>query len=329
MTELYLHNNRISSVFELLGNKENDITYSIGWALSRSTVFINNILKEIIKNQDYGKVLSVRLQEYRKNGGFTDIQIETEKLIIIIEAKRGWTLPGDDQLKKYAKRIDDDDLNRQGILVAMSECSPDYAERNLKSAINGYPIRFIGWKQIVRLIDAGRPNGTNAEKRLLDQLRDYMEGLITMQNKHSNWVYVVSLSPNPEKWKDWSDISPIEIVEKKRRYFHPFGDGNWPNKPPNYIAFRYWGKLQSIHHIEKYEIVEEMHSHIPEIHEGEWAPYFLYHLGEPFRPAKDVSTGPRIRRANRVWVMLDTLFTSGTISDALTATELRKSQEEK
>ena len=152
-----------------------------------------------------------------------------------------------------------------------------------------------------------------------------MEGVITMQNRFTNWVYVVSLGSDiPE----WSDISWIDIANKKLKYFYPFDHKSWPNEPPNYIAFRYYSKLQSIHHIERYQVAEEMHSNIPEIKAGAWEPHFLFDLGKPFRPDHDVPTGPRIKRANRVWVLLDTLFTSDTISDALTETEKRKAQED-
>ena len=36
MADLSLHNRELNSVFELLGTKENDITYSVGWALAHS-----------------------------------------------------------------------------------------------------------------------------------------------------------------------------------------------------------------------------------------------------------------------------------------------------
>ena len=51
-----------------------------------------------------------------------------------------------------------------------------------------------------------------------------------------------------------------DIVNKKRIYFHPVGGGpgGWPSEPPNYIAFRYGGKLQTIHHIDQNDFTEAM-----------------------------------------------------------------------
>ena len=57
--DLKLHGRPIGTVFDLLGKKENDITYSVGWALAQSPglrkedVFIN--LVEVVKeNWSFG-----------------------------------------------------------------------------------------------------------------------------------------------------------------------------------------------------------------------------------------------------------------------------------
>lgn len=132
-----------------------------------------------------------------------------------------------------------------------------------------------------------------------------------MQNKDSNWVFVVSLgSGRPADGK----ISYIEVVEDKSRYFHPVGN-RWPKEPPNYIAFRYGGRLRSIHHIETYKVITDVHGEIPELPHTNWEPHFLYNLGPGFCPQNEVRTG-KIYQSARVWCMLDTLFTSRTISEA-------------
>jgi hypothetical protein len=133
-------------------------------------------------------------------------------------------------------------------------------------------------------------------------------------------VFVVAIrsGTNPD-WK----ISSIDIVEKRRRYFHPAGTGGWPKEPPNYIGFRYRGKLQSIHHIEGYNVVTDLHKVCHEIPSGVWDPMFVYRLGPAIRPPKEVKTG-RIFRNGRVWCMLDTLFTCKTISEARDLSQRRE-----
>lgn len=66
-----------------------------------------------------------------------------------------------------------------------------------------------------------------------------------------------------------------------------------------------------------------MHSKVPEIPEGEWEPHFLYKIGQGFAPSKEVKTGT-IYPNGRVWCMLNTLFTSDTISDAQDKTKRRQ-----
>jgi len=176
---------------------------------------------------------------------------------------------------------------------------------------------------MAKLAGMARSTSSNLEKRIIDELLVYLRGLMSMQNLDSNWVYVVALAQGkPEGW----GISWIDIVANRRRYFHPVGGGRggWPKEPPNYIAFRYNGRLQSIHHIEKYEVFTNPYEKFPEIPEKRWAPHFLYKLGPAFNPSKEVKTG-KIYPNGRVWCMLDTLFTEDSISDAR---DLSKKREE-
>ena len=104
------------------------------------------------------------------------------------------------------------------------------------------------------------------------------------------------------------------MVEKRRRYFHRIGRG-WPKEPPNYIAFRHHGKLQSIQRVESYTVFDNPHKEFPEIPSDNWGPHILYTLGKPLYPAHEVRTS-RIFGNGRVWCMLDTLFLAKTISEA-------------
>ena len=133
-----------------------------------------------------------------------------------------------------------------------------------------------------------------------------------MQPQESNWVYVLALAQgSPNGW----NISWIDIVKEKLKYFHPLGGRGWPKVPPNYIAFRYNGRLQSIHHIESYTVFTNPHQEIPEITSEEWGPHFLYFLGPAMKPSKEIKTG-KIYPNGRVWCMLDTLLVCDTVAEA-------------
>lgn len=141
-----------------------------------------------------------------------------------------------------------------------------------------------------------------------------------MQDMTSNLVYVVSLRKQRAKWS--GSLTPVEIVTKKSRYFHPVGDG-YPKEPPNYIGFRWDGCLQRIHHVDHYGVFNNPHDHFREIPVGEWRPHFLYTLGPAIIPQKRVRTG-KLFRAQRVYAAFDLLLTCSTISEARDKTKARK-----
>ncbi len=328
MAELFLHGRKVRTVFDLLGNKENDITYSVGWALARCDGFLELLIKRLFPDQDVSENKSVHLQEFGSDHGYTDIEIVTEHRHIIIEAKRGWNLPTSDQLNKYRERFAG--AGPENALVVMAECTTDYALSKLPQTVDGIPLRYLSWKQVADIASQSIGVSNHAEKRLLRELHRYLEGLMSMQNQTSNLVYVVALGHGTP---GWSSISWRKMVTDKQRYFHPFGPG-WPKEPPNYIGFRYDGKLQSVHHVDDYKVmadVTNISDDLPEIDGAKWraldkAAHFLYTLGPAIIPHREVMTGS-IWPSGRVWVMLDLLLTCPTISEArdLTQERLRES----
>jgi hypothetical protein len=116
---------------------------------------------------------------------------------------------------------------------------------------------------------------------------------------------------------EWAPgLSYIDTVQKRRRYFHAFGWGSgWPTEPPNYLGFRYGGRLQSIHHVEKHEVSRNFHRYFREAPDRDGRPFLHYVLGPPLRPAHEVRTGG-LYRNGRVWAMLDLLLTCETIAQA-------------
>ncbi|MFQ5779039.1 MAG: hypothetical protein ACE5IP_13615, partial [Terriglobia bacterium] len=152
MPQLYLHNKPVESIFELLGRDENDITYSVGWVLHSSPAFLRRFLKETIHYEGDLSEVTIRLQDYRRTQGITDIEIRMPgEFYIVVEAKKGWSLPGVRQLKKYATRLCNDGYRTRRILV-LSECSAKYAEDHLECRnVRGIPVQAISWKAVARM----------------------------------------------------------------------------------------------------------------------------------------------------------------------------------
>jgi len=317
MSQLMLHGKRIDSLFQLLGSSENAATYSLGYALSQSPALLRALVRDLFGKAQGKQVHSVLLQEHQRRQGITDIELSGSDLHCIIEAKKGWVLPSKKQLSQYAARIETA-LQHRALLV-LSECTPEYARGRLPKAIGDVPVAYRSWVQIHTLAARKRKGISIYERAVLRQLATYLRSLVSMQDQESNLVYVLSLGSGTPKW---SKISQRDIVVKKRRYFHPHGGNGWPKEPPNYLGFRYDGRLQAIHHVERYEIVTEMHSHIPEVDPGEWGPYVLYHLGRPIVPDHKIKTG-KIYPNGRVWAAIDLLLTSTTIKQARDLTKKR------
>jgi hypothetical protein len=328
MTELFLHGQRVHTVFSLLGKKENDITYSVGWALAQSEAFLTALLRSVFGSADIGCPQSINLQQHGKDGGYTDITINTDEVQLIIEAKRGWTLPGEAQLRRYAARCKNQDL--KSALLVLSECSPNYANEHLwPKGIRNVPVLHRSWKELRDMTRHSLRHGSHAQKRLLEELRNYLEGLMTMQNQTSNEVFLVVQSHNRP---NWSKLSWLDFLKKHSVYFHPIR-ARWPKEPPNYIGFRYDGFLQSIHHVDSYEMVEDVSKRVPDINGKKWreerwgrgkpiCKYFIYHLGPPIEPPRPVRNGD-IYPTALCWAALDLLLTSRTIAEAIRKTKQR------
>ena len=323
MATLESYGKEIHSIFQLLGDKENDITLSMSWALAKCSEFLKALIISITGTAPPNDDISILNQRYDANAGITDIEItDFQTFHIIIEAKRGWILPSADQLTKYSLRSDFQNAPYGNkYIVTMSECTQSYAAAHLPfREINKIPVKHLSYREVYQLAKTVRPASNNEEKHLLDEFCEYLKGLMTMQKLDSNMVYVVALGT---KTPDRCSLTWIDIVQKYNKYFCPVGGNGWPKEPPNYIAFRYYGQLQAIHHIDGYTVTRNLHDEIPEMPDEVCdTNHYVYKLGPAIKPVKTVKTG-KIFRNGRVWAMLDTLLICDTISDARDLTQSR------
>ncbi len=326
MATLQLHGVGITTVFDLLGKTENDMTYSLGWCMSQVPSFLDCIGALLGTPELSEKKATISLQEHHAGTGITDIEIHAPGYIWwIIEAKRGFTVPSTDQLRRYAQRLKEkrgeDKAAIPGLAVlAESDRKNQWLQRQLPAKVLGIPVRSVSWREVQQAAKRAAPDASQAGKRLLAQFASYLGTVGTMQDQNSNKVYVVSLG----QMKFGGETTFIEVVEKHLKYFHPVGGGRggWPTEPPNYVAFRYDGALQSIHHIEDYEVITDFGPLFPNQPSEKVEPHFLYHLGPPIRPTKRTPTGANWF-SNRVWCFIDTLLTSKSVVAAKAATDKR------
>jgi hypothetical protein len=151
VAELRLHSRVVHTVFDLLGDKEDDITYSLGWALAQSDDLVRAVLGELFPG-DVGSPSAIRLQESVPGAGRTDIELETQRVHLVVEAKRGWQLETEAKLKQYTARFEKDNA-LQPTIVVVSECSPEWATPRLPSEVADIPVRFLPWRRVAQLVE--------------------------------------------------------------------------------------------------------------------------------------------------------------------------------
>ncbi len=317
---LIVRGREASTVFALLGTDENSATFALGWALERSPAFRNRFIEAVIGERLNLDHVAIHLQKHREQGGFTDIEmIAADRCHLIIEAKRGWDVPTVEQLERYAVRLPEASPAHR--LVSISSADAAYASRHLPPMAGGAAVVHRSWTEVRRLADAARTDASGYEEKLwLRQLVDHLEEYIAVNQTDSNRVYVVSLGSAP--MVECATHTWIDVVEKDGCYFHPIGAG-WPQQPPNYIAFRHDGQLQSVHHIDSFEVVRNLAEKNPLWLETD-SDHFVYRLGPAMRPTREVRTG-NLFRNGRVWCAIDTLLSGAykTISKARDETDRR------
>jgi hypothetical protein len=327
MADFYFYGRRVATIFQALptlGTFEDDMSRGIGSVLSRCPQLLKSFVTKVVGGDFDPEVATVKFQVIDRKTGRTDLEIESrESTHLVVEAKRGSELPTKAQLTQYATRLSSSQAAKKAIVV-LTDCSPAYAKAHIcATSIMGTNIIPMSWGQFMQLAADNGKRSTVQQRYLITELLAYLKRMVTMQQIDSNWVYVLALAEGtPPGW----GISWIDFVTEKRRYFHPVGTNGWPADPPNYIAFRYAGELQSIHHIEGHQVIADLNDVFPEIPKGALTEtHYLYKLGKPFRPEHRVPTGKNINRGARRWCMLDTLFTSESISEAESISKQRES----
>lgn len=318
---IHLRGRALTSIFELVGGDENALTFALGWCLAKVPPLLAELVGLLSPGQQ-AQGAKVILQEHSGKHGITDIELRVPgQLAWIIEAKVGHAPPSRDQLAKYAAKLNSETepgAAKLLVVLAKSDRRDLWLRHNVPQQVLGVPVAVVSWGQVRTAIDRAYSPADHTGKGLLRNLRDFIMGVLLMQTINSNRTYVVALS-----WDTFGGTTTfIEVVEKFGRYFHPIGPG-WPAEPPNYIAFRWGGRLQSIHHIEHYEIITDFNPHFPDVPAAATEPHYLYQLGPAFRPGQEVRTG-NIFRNGRVWAHLDLLLTAATIAEARDLTKARE-----
>ena len=327
-TFLYNGNSEVKSIFNLIGEKENDITKAIIWILSECPQVLHVFLTENCEIQTYGNNITILYQTFEKvedENSFTDIEItDNETFHIIIEAKRGWILPGAYQLTKYSEKKSFSSTcipNKK--IFSLSGCSSEYSDKYLpfRETPNGIPVRHISWKQLKETCDKAITGSNNYQKRLIREFLTYLGGIMGTPNINSNSVYVVALNWNSVCTQGYNFVDVVRIAN---RYYCPVDRFRDVNCIPNYIGFRFDGVLKYVCHIDSYVITRNLKEEVPFMDDvEEKCDYYVFRLGTKIEPSKTVKTGGVWPNGHN-WADIDLLLTCDSVKEACDLSKKRR-----
>ena len=207
---------QVQSLFRLVGNDEDALTYALGFLLAHDQEFCAKLVRRlhIAPRRPVRPDYAIFLQEVTGTGfGRRDIVIQDSGMRIVLEAKIGRAEPTSEQLLKYGAEHDLWGRFKTRGVVALTqvELAPATRER-VREKLSEQGIRFsnVQWHEVVDLALSHRPSdGSGVSRYLFDEFnryirRDYHMGyhdaeILVQDVNHLNakifkegWMYVTS-----------------------------------------------------------------------------------------------------------------------------------------
>jgi len=283
---LRINGSKAPSVFRLRGCDENSGTLALSWTLSQSTILLALFLKNIFDEKVSIDGIRIETQKHAEDGGFTDLEIIGDDIHVIVEAKRRWSVIDEAQFNRYKPRFSQQ-LRHQRF-VSVSAADQTDARRLLPISIKDEVTHF-SWRDLQILACEARIKASGlVEKLWLRELIEHYKEYVSVDRVTNNDVYLVVLSA--DRIRGENPYSYLDVVVKDGHYYHPIGKSGWPVVPPNYIGFRYKGKLLSVHHVDSFERVASPSDMNPlwSKSNGECV---VYKLGPAMNPAEPLPNG--------------------------------------
>jgi hypothetical protein len=197
------------------------MTFALGFGLSRNEAMLRGFVEHVAPGAPLEPPIVVELQKHdAADGGFTDIELQAQDLHVIVEAKRGWDPPSQEQLQRYESRLARTARSAQRIVILTQNGAEIVVRHRLGPWKPSDPaqLNVIGWSDVVSIARSASREGPRDERSLAAELATYLREVADMRNVESNSVFVVSLGTAP--LANWSPaLTTIDLVEKKGRYF--------------------------------------------------------------------------------------------------------------
>lgn len=264
----------VPTVFHLVGYNEVGVTGALGFALSRAPAFAQGVLEAAGVHE---APIEVRLEQSDKVLGRSDVELVTETSIVILEAKLRFAEPSVDQIDRYAQILEAErnaGRTTNTAIITTTGWPDDLAQRRLTPKVRGSTVRHLSWRSLAELSAKARATETRDGKAVLADFDIFLRRVIAMTDVDSNLVYVVSLGNGGPTT---GGVTWRNVVADNRIYWHKVGgdSSGWPVTPPNYMGFRWHGKLQSIRHVEGHQLFRNARDILPQAASEDWGPPHL------------------------------------------------------
>jgi hypothetical protein len=298
------------------------VTAALGYALSRAPSFAAELLSAAGATS---APTEIRLEQADGGFGRPDLELVAGETVVLLEAKLGFAEPSMDQIDRYARILADRrsaGTAATTALVITSAWPDDLALPRLPPVVHGSTVTHLSWQTLAALAERARPAETRGGRMVLDDLGAFLRSVIAMSDTDSNLVYVVSLGHGgpPNGGVTWRSV-----VTDRHLYWHKVGGdrSGWPVIPPNYIGFRWEGRLREVRHVEGHQLFRDPHDLIDDIPSEDWGPHVSYSLGPPILP-QGAARATGLWPNGRYWAALDLLLLCDTIAEARDLTSKRR-----
>ena len=89
MAELFAYNEKVETIFDLIGDRENDITKSIAWAFAKWPRLLERVIDKLIHVHVDADDVVIRYQEFEKDRGITGLEITDNRKLYYYRGKAG------------------------------------------------------------------------------------------------------------------------------------------------------------------------------------------------------------------------------------------------
>jgi hypothetical protein len=194
----------VDSIFGLHGNDENDLSGAFAFGLANSARLRGAVLRDVAPAVPWDvSRASVHIQTARRNLGITDIEVRSPgQGLVVFEAKLGSEYPNMAQVRRYARAcMASGEPHR--FLVALTSHDPHQVPPPAEWLALGVRTTARSWRWAHAVTRRARAGETGVrQKYILGELLAILEGVLGLERRCSNMVYVVSLATgNPLGWK--------------------------------------------------------------------------------------------------------------------------------